>query len=69
MFRMESESEEGKMTYILRNDLGMMYQINWRENIVINMSLKELEKMRIAIRLNACPKKNFRFLTLLTKKI
>ncbi len=46
MFRMDSETEDGKMTGILRTDLGIMYQINWDENIVIKISDKELEKMR-----------------------
>ena len=46
MFRMDSETEEGKITIILRNDLGMMYQIIWAKNIVGKMSKDEMDKMR-----------------------
>ena len=46
MFRVDSETEEGKMTFILRNDLGMLYQIIWAKNVVIKMSKEEIEKMR-----------------------
>ena len=46
MFRMDSETKEGKITIILRNDLGMMYQIIWAKNIVGKMSKDEMDKMR-----------------------
>lgn len=46
MFRVDSENEEGKMTFILRNDLGMMYQIIWPQNLFIKMSKEEIDNMR-----------------------
>jgi hypothetical protein len=45
-FRFDSESVDGgKLTFIFRKDFGMMYQINWDEMTVMEMSVDASKKM------------------------
>jgi hypothetical protein len=45
-FRVDNESVDGgKLTFLFRKDLGMMYQINWDEKTVMEMSVESSKQM------------------------
>ncbi|MFQ5605351.1 MAG: hypothetical protein ACE5HS_18955 [bacterium] len=45
-FRMDSQSREHNWTVILRKDLNKLFQIDWNTNIVIEISLDQMEQMQ-----------------------